>query len=174
MSKPYLLPCFPSIILIYITIFGCPEVASLEMPTFGYQKLKPKATSPQYVNIVMLNSKFSFYFILNSFWFWKDFYFGWEGFWVQPQGPNLLSRWATVLALLLDCSTAALPTPQKVSSIWKLVELKMLDFSICMRTGISILTSAASNWKELLSLFLQSFVFSVVVANPNQDYFSNQ
>ena len=66
-----------------------------------------------------------------------------EGSWGQPQGPNFPSPWATMLALRLDCSTAALTTPQTVISIWKLVELKMLDFSDCTRTGISILTSAA-------------------------------
>ena len=43
----------------------------------------------------------------------------------------------------LDCSTAALTTSQKVLPVWKLVELKMLDFSNLMRTGISILTLAA-------------------------------
>ena len=48
-----------------------------------------------------------------------------------------------MLALRLDCSTAALTTPQKVLPIWKLVELKMIDFSDRTRTGISILTSAA-------------------------------
>ena len=48
-----------------------------------------------------------------------------------------------MLALRLDCSTAALTTTQKVLPIWKLVELKMLDFSDRTRTGITILTSAA-------------------------------
>ena len=48
-----------------------------------------------------------------------------------------------MLALRLDCSTAALITPQTVLSIWKLVGLKVLDFSDRTRTGISILTSAA-------------------------------
>ena len=43
------------------------------------------------------------------------------------------------------CSTAALITPQIVLSIWKLVELKMLDFSDRTKTGISILTSAADS-----------------------------
>ena len=36
-------------------------------------------------------------------------------------------------------------THQKVLPIWKLVELKMLDFSDRTRTGISILTSV-SDW----------------------------
>ena len=63
--------------------------------------------------------------------------------WRDPQGPNFPSPQATRLALRLDCSTAALTTPQKVLSIWKLVELKMLDFGDRTRTGISILTSAA-------------------------------
>ena len=48
-----------------------------------------------------------------------------------------------MLALCLDCSTAAVTTPKMVSSIWKLVDLKMLDISDHTRTGISILTSAA-------------------------------
>ena len=51
-------------------------------------------------------------------------FFGLEGFWGQPLGPNFPSPRATMLALRLDCST-----PQKVLPIWKLVELKMLDFS---------------------------------------------
>ena len=73
----------------------------------------------------------------------EHFFFGLEGSWGQPQGPNFPSPWATMLALRLDCSTAAITTPQKVLPIWKLVELKMLDFSDHTRTGISILTSAA-------------------------------
>ena len=36
-------------------------------------------------------------------------------------------------------SKAAITTPQNVLSIWKLVELKMLDSSDHMRAGISIL-----------------------------------
>ena len=51
------------------------------------------------------------------------FFFGLEGFWGQPQWPNFPSPWATMLALRLDCSTAALPTPQKVLPIWELVKL---------------------------------------------------
>ena len=82
------------------------------------------------------------------------------GFWGQPQGPNFPSPWATILASRLDCSTAALTTPQKVSSNWELVELKMLDFSDHTRTGISILISAAGfPWGYGLgkhSLFLSS------------------
>ena len=69
--------------------------------------------------------------------------FGLEGFWGQPQGPNFPFPCATKLASRVDCSTAALTTPQKVLSICKLVELKMLDFSYRTKTGISILTSAA-------------------------------
>ena len=42
------------------------------------------------------------------------FFFGLEGFWGQPQGPNFPSPWATMLASRLDCSTAALTNPQKV------------------------------------------------------------
>ena len=70
-------------------------------------------------------------------------FFGLEGFWGQPMGPNLPSPWATMSALRLDWSTAARTTPQEVLPIWKLVELKMLDFSDRTRTCISILTSAA-------------------------------
>ena len=47
-----------------------------------------------------------------------------------------------MLALSLDYSTAALATSQKVSFIWKLVELKMLDFSNLTIPDISILTQA--------------------------------
>ena len=73
----------------------------------------------------------------------EHFFFGLDGSWGQPHGLNIPSPWATILALRLDSSTAALTTPQKVLPIWGLVELKMLDFSDRMRTGISILTSAA-------------------------------
>ena len=38
-------------------------------------------------------------------------FFGLDGFWGQPQGPNFPSPWATMLALCLDCSSAALTTP---------------------------------------------------------------
>ena len=48
---------------------------------------------------------------------------------VQPQGPNFLSPWATMFGLQLDYSTAALTIPQKVLPIWRLVGLKILDFS---------------------------------------------
>ena len=77
----------------------------------------------------------------------KLHFFGLEGYWGQPQGPNFPSPRATMLALHLDCSTAALTTPQKVLSILRLVELKMLDFRDRKRTGISILTSAADQRK---------------------------
>ena len=42
----------------------------------------------------------------------------------------------------MPCLTTAHTTPQKVLSIWRLVELKMLDFSDCAWTAFSILTSA--------------------------------
>ena len=87
-------------------------------------------------------------------WWWY-FFFGLEGFWGQPPRRNFPSPRALMLALLLDCFTPALTTPQKVLSIWRLVELKMLDFSDPTRTGISILTSAADSWWWYLSgLFL--------------------
>ena len=44
------------------------------------------------------------------------------------------------MGFLPDCFTAALTTPHKVLSIWRLVELKMLDFSDCQKTSNSILT----------------------------------
>ena len=47
-----------------------------------------------------------------------------------------------MLAFRFDYSTAALPCPQKVLSIQKLIELKTLDFSDRARTVVSILTSA--------------------------------
>ena len=56
-------------------------------------------------------------------------------FWVIL-GANFPSPWETMLALRLDCPTAALTTHQKVLPIWKLVELKMLDFSDHKRTGL--------------------------------------
>ena len=82
-----------------------------------------------------------------------DLFFWFGGILGQPQGPNFPSPWATMLALRLGCSTAALTTPPKVLPIWKLVELKMLDFSDRTRTGISILTSAAhyGTYKKLCS-----------------------
>ena len=67
--------------------------------------------------------------------------FGLKGSWGQPLGPNFPSLRATTLPLRLDCSAAAFTTPQKVLSIWRQVELKMLDFNDRTRTDISILTS---------------------------------
>ena len=55
-----------------------------------------------------------------------------------------------MVALLLDCSTAALPTPEMVSSNWKPFELKMLDFSDRARTGTSILASVVDWMSPLL------------------------
>ena len=74
-----------------------------------------------------------------------------KGFWWQlPQGPYFPYHWAPMLALCLDWSTAALPTPQKVLSNWKLFKLKILDFSYRKRTGISILTPTADIYEDLL------------------------
>ena len=68
-----------------------------------------------------------------------------------------------MLALRLDCSTAALTTPQTVLSIRKLVELKMLDFNDRTRTGISILTSAADTGVPVFdTFFIQLFEMSCV------------
>ena len=62
----------------------------------------------------------SFYIIAKgdrSFWWepYKSLFHFLGGTWMdQPLGLNFPSPWATMLALLLDISTAALPTPQKV------------------------------------------------------------
>ena len=70
------------------------------------------------------------------------FFLGLDGSWGQPLGAKFpVSPWATMLALRLDCPTASLTTPQKVLSIWRLAELKLLDFSDRARIGISSLTS---------------------------------
>ena len=45
------------------------------------------------------------------------YFFFLEGFWGQPQGPSLPSPKATMMALRLDYSTAALATPHKGLSI---------------------------------------------------------
>ena len=87
----------------------------------------------------------------NSLWLPVVFFFGLEGLLGQPKRLNLPFSWATMLASPLGCSTAALTTPQKVLPIWKLVELKTLDFSDCTRTGISILTSAADIFRWMLT-----------------------
>ena len=57
-------------------------------------------------------------------------------------------------ALRLDCSTAALQTPQEVLSIQKLVELKILDFKDRTRTGISISDSFVVICVEYVNLQL--------------------
>ena len=49
---------------------------------------------------------------------WLGPIFGLEGFLGQLQGANFTSRWATMLVLRLDCSTASLPTPQKALPNW--------------------------------------------------------
>ena len=74
----------------------------------------------------------------NAFFIWRD-----SGVSLKGQISRLPK--ATMMALRLDCSTAALTTPQKVLPIWRLVELKMLDFRDHTRTGISILTSVADS-----------------------------
>ena len=89
-------------------------------------------------------------------------FFGLEGSWGQPLGPNIPSPWATMLALHLDCSTTALTTPQKVLPIWKLVDLKILDYSDRMRTCISILTSAADQEA------LPCYVLNSIPVNSNK------
>ena len=96
---------------------------------------------------------------MTALYFYKEqrthyFFFGVEGFWVQPKWANFLSPLATMLASRLGCSTAALTTPQKVSYSWDMVELKMFDFSDRTRTAISILTSAADLDPILLSRIL--------------------
>ena len=71
-----------------------------------------------------------------------------------------------MLALRLDCSTAALTTHQKVLPIWKLVELKVLDVSDRTRTGISILTSAADYLCPCLTKIIK---FRGYISRENQD-----
>ena len=69
-----------------------------------------------------------------------------------------------MLPLRLDCSTAALTTPQIVLPILKLVELKMHDFSDCTRTGISILTSTADyNDSAKIAYIAYFFCINVMV-----------
>ena len=75
----------------------------------------------------------------------KSIMFGLEILWGQSQLQFFLSPWATTMAFHLDCSAAAIPTPQKVSFNWKLVELTIRDFSNQTGTGISSLTLAADN-----------------------------
>ena len=100
------------------------------------------------------------------------FIFGLEGPWGQPQGPNFPSPWATMLALRLDCSTAALTIPQKVLSLWRLVELKMLDFSDHTRTGISILTSAADcRWPLTFLILWEMWIPSIHEASCLATFF---
>ena len=61
-----------------------------------------------------------------------------------------------MVVLRLDCSTAALPTTQKVLPNWKLVYLKMLDFCDCRKTGTFIFTSAVDKWDLLEQCFLHT------------------
>ena len=75
-------------------------------------------------------------------------FFLWRDFRVSLKGQTLS---ASMFALRLDCSIAALTTPQKVLPIWLLVELKMLDFSDPTSNGISILPTATYAAQGLLS-----------------------
>ena len=71
---------------------------------------------------ILVYSKNAHYF--RHFWFWRD---SRVSIWVL----NFLSLSITMLASRLDSySTAALTTPEKLRSIWKLVELKILDLVI--------------------------------------------
>ena len=67
------------------------------------------------------------------------FIFGLEGFLVKLQE---LYFPAPRVGFTHCLTTAALPTPQKFLSIWKLFKLKMLDFSGRTRASNSILTPA--------------------------------
>ena len=97
------------------------------------------------------------------------FLFGLVASWGQSHGPKVQSPRAAMLVLRPDCSpdcsTAALTTPQKILSISRLVELKMLDFSDRSRTGISILTSAvfvvrgSSSWWYIKFVGYGSLIF---------------
>ena len=67
-----------------------------------------------------------------------------------------------MLALRLDCSTAALTTPHKVLFIWKLVELKMLDFRDRMRAGTYFHLDISHSW-QTGRLLLSKIHFTLVV-----------
>ena len=70
-----------------------------------------------YNNENVLSSTVCFQSLANMLPLKKLLFFGLEGFWGQPQGSNFPSPQATMLVLCLDCSTAALTTPQKVLPI---------------------------------------------------------
>ena len=85
---------------------------------------------------------------------WFFLGFEWRDSRVSLQVLNFLSPRRTVLVLRFDCSKAELTNRQRDLSIWKLVELKMLDFSDCKRTGISILTWTTDKLVSICQLFL--------------------
>ena len=72
-------------------------------------------------------------------WFLTMLFFGLEGPWGQPEGPHFPFSPSNHVGF----TPRLLTTPQKVLSLGRQVELKMLDFSDRTRTGISILTSDA-------------------------------
>ena len=73
-----------------------------------------------------------------------------------------------MLALRLDCSTAALTTHQKVLPIWKVVELKMLDFSDRRRTGNA---APFSLKKKRTQSFPLNNVTNYQVCNESAEFF---
>ena len=81
-------------------------------------------------------------------------FFGLEESWGQPQGSNFPSPWATMLALRIDCSTAALPTPQRVLPVWDWLSSRCLLTSVIVRELVFLswhqpLTKTVLIWKEI-------------------------
>ena len=81
-------------------------------------------------------------FVRNGKWQGLSFCFWLERILGSASQLNFPSPWATLFALRLDFFTAALTLSKKVLRNGKVVELKMLDYSDRMTTGISNLTLA--------------------------------
>ena len=82
-----------------------------------------------------------------------------------------------MLALRLDCSTAARTTPQKVVSNWKLVEVKMLDFSdyngsgmtsVLLNLELHIAMAGAYFWMEIP--VLESSILSLSSSHLDKNF----
>ena len=80
-------------------------------------------------------------------------FWGLEGFWGQPQGPNFPFPWAAMLAFRLDCATAAVSAPRRFNPTESWLSSRCLAAVIVRELGISMLTSAAhSIFLVLLSM----------------------
>ena len=75
---------------------------------------------------------------------------GWVNLWAKF--PVFLNF--SMLTTHLDCSSAALATPQKFLSNWKLVQLRMLDFRDRRRVGISRWQLAIQLWARFIEWLL--------------------